>query len=77
MSKIILNDPEITKIAQGKFQFLDSAERDFLFSHAHLVILEQEQILSHQGDIGDSFFIILSGELRATRQKNRTPAHTF
>jgi|GEM_PF-524862 len=70
-----LDDSE-TQLKQELLQFLVPEEREQLLQNAKKITLKKNQILMHQGDPADSFFIVLKGKLRATKHvKKKTIEH--
>ena len=76
MQNSVFNISEITKILHDKFQFLEPAELELLLNKSRQIILKNDEILFHQGDSSNSFFIILKGQLRTTKHvRNKKIEH--
>lgn len=73
-----VNDAEARLIYEELFKFLSPSERELLLNNAQKITLKKNQILTHQGDPADSFFVILSGKLRVTKHaKKKKVEHMF
>src|SRR5260221_430873 len=73
-----MNDAETRVIHQELFKFLDPPERELLLNNAKKITLKKNQILTQQGDPANSFFVILSGQLRVTKHaKKKKVEHVF
>lgn len=71
-----INHEEADFIHHELFHFLTVDERKFLLSHAQKITLKKNQVLVHESDPADSFFIVLSGKLQITKHaKNKKKEH--
>jgi CRP-like cAMP-binding protein len=72
------NHAEAQLINQELFHFLTPPERELLLSCAKKQVLKKNQILTHEGDPADSFYVILNGKLQVTKHaKKKTVQHVL
>jgi CRP-like cAMP-binding protein len=66
-----INHTEAQLIHQELFHFLTKEERKILLDHAKKITLKKNHVLMQEGDISNSFFVILSGKLKIMKHAKK------